>query len=80
MFFILWFSALFFAINNASFEISIDKTLDFLISIARVIPIHPDPVPISIIKGFFFLKRFLIAASISISVSGLGIRTLLLTK
>ena len=71
--------AFFSATANAFSEQSIAMTFEDGISLAKVIPIQPDPVPMSMISGLSFMERNSIHAFIRISVSGLGIRTLLST-
>ena len=59
----------------ASIEISTPKTMKLLFSIAKEIPMHPDPVPRS--HRIEPSDKFkLLIVSIRTSVSTLGIRTL----
>ena len=50
--------ALILAIFNASFDISIPIPEEFFNSLIRLIKIHPQPVPISRKKIFFFFELF----------------------
>jgi len=69
------------AILKASLEISIPKTSDAGKCFFKLIAIHPDPVPISIIEGDvnFSLLHSVIMYFTSSSVSGRGINVYSLT-
>ena len=75
-----WF---FFATFNAFVDISGAVIWRFLFSLFRVIAIIPEPVPMSSTFTFLSLKCLfikLLVSSTRVSVSGLGIKTFLLTK
>ena len=63
---------------NAFFEISTIVTFDNGNSFFKVIPIQPEPVPISNIEISFLFNNFKVF-SINSSVSNLGIKTFLFT-
>ena len=63
------------AILRALIELSTPTTLASGLSFAIVIAMHPDPVPISNILGDLTAFNLVKAISISLSVSGRGIRT-----
>ena len=71
--------ALYLANFIAFFDRSTPTPVHFFLSFNIEIIIHPDPVPISRIFFFSLICKHFNACSTKISVSGLGIKTFLLT-
>lgn len=69
------FAAFRFATASASGEISVAVTWASFFQCARLIAMHPDPVPMSSTVGAVSGFKRLIASTTSVSVSGRGTRT-----
>ena len=71
--------AFFFAIFIAFLQLSMPTAEHSILSFKIDVIKHPEPIPISKSFFFWFVDTMLKASSTKCSVSGLGIKTLLLT-